>query len=114
MNSLNNKQNAWIPSLTANLDIVMDHDEKNIKVVLLKRRRDGSFAVCRVDPTREVVMAPNYRAEQSDGRLLGQLSKRGLKSVLDWTDRVTALNRYTSMVSKGNPASPGVFHFCPS
>lgn len=85
-----------IPAISSlsNADIVMKHAGIKGCTVMLKRRDSGSFAVCLVDALRAIVVAPNYQVQRPDARLLGNLSKTGLSSVLDWTDRATALERF--------------------
>lgn len=97
-------------SSLSNADIVMRHTGNNGNgcAIMLKRRDSGSFAVCMVDALRAIVVAPNYQTQKSEARLLGSLSKQGLSSVLDWTDRCTALRRYTGLVGKPLDCGDGV------
>lgn len=85
----------------SNADIVLKHNEKTLCMLMLRSRKSGDFAVCSVDPSREVVAAPNYRASSDlQARLYANLSKRGLSSLLDWTDRPTAVRRYADLVGE--------------
>lgn len=95
-------------SSLSNADIVMEHAGNKGCAVMLKRRDSGSFAVCLVDALRAIVVAPNYQTQKPEARLLGNLSKRGLSSVLDWTDRRTALRRYTGLVGEPLDCGDGV------
>lgn len=88
-------------------DIVFSHGEGKVCTVMLKSRKSGDFAVCMVDPSRAVITAPNYRFRSEHARLFGSMSPRGVLSVLDWTDRPTAINRYVSLLGEVED-TPGV------
>lgn len=83
----------------SNADVVFQHSDKSCHLLMLKNKTSGDFAVCTVDPSREIAAAPNYHASSTQqARLYAMLSKRGLSSLLDWTDRPTAVRRYADLV----------------
>ncbi|MDK9702444.1 MAG: hypothetical protein OEL20_04840 [Sulfuritalea sp.] len=82
------------------VDVVMTHADINQHcVTLLRLRKAPVYAVCRVHPTLEVATAPRFDGEHERGTLSGAISSHGMKDLLDWTDRGTAVDRYRSMVS---------------
>lgn len=90
----------------SNADVVFEHSEKKIHLLMLKNKTSGDFAVCSVDPSREIAAAPNYHASTTQqARLYAMLSKRGLSSLLDWTDRPTAVRRYADLVGEVDDSS---------
>jgi hypothetical protein len=85
----------------SNADIVFKHSDNTLCLLMLKNRKSGDFAVCSFDPARSLVAAPNYRVSTAlQARLYANLSKRGLSSLLDWTDRPTAVRRYADLVGE--------------
>lgn len=86
-------------------DIVMAHtDAQNNVVTLLRLGDQAEYAVCRVHPSLEVATAPRFEGETEHGTLSAATTRHGMKDLLDWTDRATALARYESMVG-GAPRS---------
>lgn len=85
----------------SNADIVLRHSENALCLLMLKNRKSGEFAVCSFDPARYMVVAPNYHASADlQARLYANPTKRGLSSLLDWTDRPTAVRRYADLVGE--------------
>lgn len=68
--------------------------------MLLRMKNGGNYAVCVVHEARGVATAPNYAAQDPDAKFFGTLSKGSLLSILDWTDRETAVRRYAGLVSE--------------
>ena len=90
----------------SNADVVFEHSDKSCHLLMLKNKKSGDFAVCSVDPAREIAAAPNYQASSThEARLYAMLSKRGLSSLLDWTDRPTAVRRYADLVGEVDDSS---------
>lgn len=56
----------------------------------------GQYAVCR--RVSEVVVSPNYADPGHDATMSGHFTPHGLREVLHWTDRNTALARYQAIV----------------
>lgn len=69
---------------------------------------DGQYSVCRVHPARRLVTAPNYHVPSEEGLLSTTLSKAGLKHLLHWTDRETALSRFTRLAHPESNPRDGV------
>jgi hypothetical protein len=85
----------------SNADVVFEHSDKRRYLLMLKNKKSGHFAVCSIDPSRDILTAPNYRATtEQKARLYAMLSKQGLSSLLDWTDRPTAVRRYADLVEE--------------
>lgn len=80
------------------MEVVITHncgDDEHI--VLMTKSRE--YAVCRMDFNRMVASAPNYFRGFPNGILSASLSKDGLEELLDWTDRESAMRRYSKLVS---------------
>jgi hypothetical protein len=60
---------------------------------------EGKYSVCRLHPTRRLVTAPNYYVQSEHGLLSAKLDKAGLFHLLHWTDRETALSRFSRLAN---------------
>ncbi len=65
-------------------------------VVMLCNRT--AYAVCRVFPSRQISTSPNFHVQNGTGLLNAPLTPEGLRELLHWTDRKTALSRFTLML----------------
>lgn len=63
------------------------------------------YAVCKVNLSLQLASAPNYRADV--GTLCAPLSVDGLNEILHWTDRHSAVSRYTRLT--GNHSSTSLW-----
>ncbi len=97
----NSSRRPCCPSRVASLSdadmIFPPHATDRLLVMLLRSRVTAQYAVCSVDPAREMVFAPNFKTHFLGTRLVGTLSKQSVNSILDWTDRETALSRYADL-----------------
>lgn len=61
-------------------------------------RKGTKYASCVVRPAAGVIAAPNHVPGMDGYELCGPLSEPGFEAVLDWTDRLTTLDRYSRLV----------------
>lgn len=82
------------------LDIVRRVDDNEQHLVMLVRGHAG-YAVCNIDVAQRVVSTHNYDAD--DGIMSAVISRKGLDSVLDWSDLPTAITRFE--IASGHTSS---------
>lgn len=58
-----------------------------------------SYAVCCTQPKREIATSPNYAAG-GNGMISAPLTLAGMRDLLQWTDRQTAVDRYAALLGK--------------
>lgn len=81
----------------APFDLVMHREVgEDEHVVMLCNRT--AYAVCRVFPSRQISTSPNFHVQNGTGLLNAPLTPDGLRELLHWTDRKTALARFTLML----------------
>ncbi len=89
--------NAGLAEQLVPYDLVMHRrvaDDEHV-VMLCDRT---SYAVCRVFPNRQISTSPNFHVSGGTGLLNAPLTPAGLRELLHWTDRKTALSRFSFML----------------
>lgn len=76
--------------------------------LLLRLKNDVNYAVCVIHTVRGVATAPNYKAPGPNAKFYGTLSKDSLLSILDWTDREIAVQRYVDLIDRPQSSDTNV------
>lgn len=90
---------AAIPPLVGAVspyDLVMHHQvtvDEYIVMVCDQTR----YAVCRIFPSRKICTSPNFHISNDNGLLGAPLSAEGLRELLQWIDRKTAIDRFVKL-----------------
>ncbi len=91
------KRTSSLVDQVAPFDLVMHREVGDDEHVVMLCDR-SAYAVCRVFPSRQISTSPNFHVQNGTGLLNAPLTPDGLRELLHWTDRKTALARFTLML----------------
>ena len=94
LSTLEKKVRRFVASV-CDVQVVFYHQQgKDEGIVMLANK--ALYAVCSICPIREIVIGRNYQGDGM-GILSAPMTASGLLGLVQWTDRVTAVQRFTEL-----------------